>query len=45
MARKRYYLRIGYILHRLRVGMSFFSDLKQFFKAFGKLKHYLFSSK
>ena len=45
MARKRYYLRIGYILHRLRVGLSNPSDLKRSIKAFGKLKHYLFSSK
>ena len=45
MARKRYYLRIGYILHRLRVGLSNPSDLKRSVKAFGKLKHYLFSSK
>ena len=45
MARKRYYLRISYILHRLRVGLSNPSDLKRSIKAFGKLKHYLFSSK
>ncbi|MBO5181983.1 MAG: radical SAM protein [Paraprevotella sp.] len=44
MARKRYYLRVGYILHRLRVGLAHPSDLKRSFKAFGKLRHYLFST-
>lgn len=43
MARKRYYLRPGYILHRLRVGLAHPSDLKRSLKAFGKLRHYLFS--
>lgn len=42
MARKKYYLRVGYILHRLKVGLSDPSDLKRSLKAFGKLKHYLF---
>lgn len=42
MARKRYYLRVGYILHRLKVGLRNPSDLKRSFKAFGKLRHYLF---
>ncbi|MCM1107550.1 MAG: B12-binding domain-containing radical SAM protein [Clostridium sp.] len=43
MARKKYYLRVGYILHRLRVGLMHPSDLKRSLKAFGKLRHYLFS--
>lgn len=43
MARKKYYLRVGYILHRLRVGLAHPSDLKRSLKAFGKLRHYLFS--
>lgn len=42
-ARKKYYLRFSYILHRLRVGLANPSDLKRSIKAFGKLKHYLFS--
>ncbi|GHU02845.1 hopanoid biosynthesis associated radical SAM protein HpnJ [Spirochaetia bacterium] len=40
-ARKKYYLRPGYILHRLKVGVTNFDDLKRSFKAFGKLKKYL----
>lgn len=44
-ARKIYYLRISYILHRLRVGLTDPSDLKRSIKAFGKLKHYLFKDK
>ena len=42
-ARKRYYLRFSYILHRIYMGMRNPSDLKRSIKAFGKLKHYLFS--
>ena len=42
MARKKYYLRFGYIMHRLKVGLTNPSDLKRSLKAFGKLKHYLF---
>lgn len=42
MARKRYYLRVGYILHRIRVGLTNPDDLKRSIKAFSKLKHYLF---
>ncbi len=42
MARKKYYLRFSYILHRLRVGLTNPDDLKRSIKAFGKLKHYLF---
>lgn len=45
MARKKYYLRLRYILHRLRVGLTDPSDLKRSLKAFGKLKHFLFSKK
>ena len=41
-ARKKYYLRPRYILHRLRVGLKNPSDLKRSIKAFGKLKTYLF---
>ncbi|MDE5790885.1 MAG: B12-binding domain-containing radical SAM protein [Muribaculaceae bacterium] len=41
-ARKRYYLRPSYILHRLWIGMKDPSDLKRSLKAFGKLKKYLF---
>ena len=42
MARKRYYLRLSYILHRLKIGLRNPSDLKRSLKAFGKLRHYLF---
>lgn len=42
MARRRYYLRFSYILHRLKVGLRHPSDLKRSLKAFGKLRHYLF---
>lgn len=42
MARKKYYLRFSYIMHRLKVGLTDPSDLKRSVKAFGKLKHYLF---
>lgn len=42
MARKKYYLRPSYILHRLKVGLTNPDDLKRSIKAFGKLKHYLF---
>ena len=45
MARKRYYLRPRYILHRLKVGLTDFSDFKRSLKAFGKLRQYLFSKK
>lgn len=45
MARKKYYLRPRYILHRLKVGLTDFSDLKRSLKAFGKLKQYLFGKK
>ena len=42
MARKKYYLRLSYIFHRLKVGLKNPSDLKRSLKAFGKLRHYLF---
>ena len=42
MARKKYYLRLGYILHRIYVGLRNPDDLKRSIKAFGKLRHYLF---
>lgn len=45
MARRKYYLRPGYIWHRLRVGLADPSDLKRSIKAFGKLKHYLFGNR
>ncbi len=45
MARKKYYLRPRYILHRLKVGLTDFSDLKRSLKAFGKLRQYLFGKK
>lgn len=45
MARKKYYLRLRYILHRLRVGITDPDDFKRSLKAFGKLKHFLFSKK
>lgn len=45
MARRKYYLRPRYILHRLRVGLTDPSDFKRSLKAFGKLKHFLFSKK
>lgn len=41
-ARKQYYLRPKYILHRLWAGIKSPSDLKRSIKAFGKLKQYLF---
>lgn len=44
MARKKYYLRLSYVLHRLWIGLRNPSDLKRSFKAFGKLKHYLFKN-
>lgn len=40
-ARKKYYLRPRYILHRLLVGLSNPDDLKRSLKAFGRLKKYL----
>ena len=40
-ARKKYYLRPRYILHRLYMGMRNPEDLKRSFKAFWKIKKYL----
>lgn len=42
MARKKYYLRPGYIMHRLWVGIRDPEDLKRSLKAFGRIKKYLF---
>lgn len=44
-ARKKYYLRASYILHRLYMGLKDPEDLKRSLKAFGKLKQTLFKSK
>jgi radical SAM superfamily enzyme YgiQ (UPF0313 family) len=41
-ARKKYYLRFSYILHRLRMGLTNINDLKRSLKAFRSLKKYLF---
>lgn len=41
-ARKRYYFRPGYIMHRLWMGLRDPDDLKRSLKAFGIIKHYLF---
>lgn len=41
-ARKKYYLRPKYIMHRLYMGLTDFADLKRSLKAFGKLKGSLF---
>ncbi len=44
-ARKKYYLRPKYILHRLKEGIANPSDLKRSLKAFGTMKKYLFKKK
>lgn len=41
-ARKKYYLRPSYIMHRLYMGLKDPEDLKRSLKAFGKLKQTLF---
>jgi len=41
-ARRKYYLRPRYVLHRLRVGLSDLEDLKRSLKAFGRLRRFLF---
>lgn len=41
-ARKKYYLRLRYILHRLAVGLANPDDLKRSLKAFSRLRKYLF---
>lgn len=42
-ARKKYYLRPWYIMHRLYMGLRDPSDLKRSLKAFGRMKKTLFS--
>ena len=42
-ARRKYYLRPRYILHRIKVGLTDWNDFKRSLKAFSKLKKYLFS--
>lgn len=42
-ARKKYYWRPSYIVHRLRVGLSDPEDLKRAVKAFGRIKDFLFT--
>lgn len=44
-ARRKYYLRPKYILHRLLMGLKDPEDLKRSLKAFGKIKRYLFKVK
>lgn len=41
-ARKKYYLRMGYVLRRIIMGMTNPDDMKRSLKAFGMLRHYLF---
>jgi radical SAM superfamily enzyme YgiQ (UPF0313 family) len=41
-ARRKYYLRPAYILHRIRMGLTSRDDLKRSIKAFNTLKNYLF---
>lgn len=41
-ARKKYYLRPGYILHRIWTGLKDPNDLKRSLKAFGQFRKYLF---
>lgn len=40
-ARKKYYWRPSYIVHRLRVGLTDHQDLKRSIKAFGRIKDFL----
>jgi hypothetical protein len=42
-ARKRYYLRPGYLLHRIRTGLASSDDLKRSLKAFWRFKRHLFA--
>lgn len=44
-ARKKYYLRPRYIMHRMAVALVHPSDLVRVFKAFGTFKKHLFGSK
>lgn len=41
-ARKKYYLRVSYVMHRLAVGIRDPQDLKRSIKAFKTLKRYIF---
>lgn len=41
-ARRKYYMRPKYILHRIAIGIKDPSDLKRSLKAFGRLRKYLF---
>ena len=43
-ARKRYYLRVWYVLHRIWVGLLDWEDLKRSIKAFMRLRKTLFKS-
>lgn len=42
LARKKYYMRFTYFFHRLIIGLKDPEDLKRSFKAFKRLKRYLF---
>ncbi|MDR0731877.1 MAG: B12-binding domain-containing radical SAM protein [Treponema sp.] len=42
-ARKRYYLRPGYWLHRIRTGLASSDDFRRALKAFWRFKRYLFA--
>ncbi len=42
MARKKYYLRPWYIMHRIKKGLTDFEDLKRSLKAFGRLSKSVF---
>lgn len=44
-ARRKYYMRPSYFVHRLAVGLRDPSDLKRSLKAFGRLRRYLFKRK
>lgn len=41
IARRKYYLRLRYILHRLWVGLTDWNDFKRSVKAFAKFRNYL----
>lgn len=41
-ARRKYYMRLKYFVHRLAVGLRDPADLKRSLKAFGRLRKYLF---
>ena len=44
-ARRKYYMRPGYFVHRLAVGLRDPADLKRSLKAFGRLRKYLVKGK